>query len=129
MLNIRIKSIPHKSHRYATCGDYYDVGNRHEVRVSNMSDWRYEFLVAIHELIESHLCRHRGIVESAITDFDVWFEKARDMGLFDMDEEPGDDPRAPYMKEHRFATFVERLLAKELKVDWERYATEIERLP
>jgi hypothetical protein len=34
---------------------------------------------------------------------------------------PGDDPKAPYHREHRFATRIERLLARELRVNWATY--------
>ena len=129
MLDIHIKSIPHDKHRYPTVGDYWNDGARLEMRVSKLSDWRYEFLIALHELVESHLCRHRGISIESIDAFDKWFEKARELGMFDLDEEPGCDPRAPYMKEHMFAMFIERMTAKELGVDWEKYANELERLP
>jgi len=129
MLNINIKTIPHAQHRYPTVGDYFDKNGKHEVRVSKMSDWRYEFLVALHELVESHLCKHRGIAEQSITDFDVWFEKAREMGMIFDDDEPGCHPSAPYMKEHMFAMMVERQMARELGVDWDKYAEEIEKLP
>jgi len=35
--------------------------------------------------------------------------------------EPGDDPRAPYYREHQFASGMERLMAAELGVDWQQY--------
>jgi hypothetical protein len=41
------------------------------------------------------------------------------------DTEPGDDPRAPYHKQHVFAENIERLLAAELGVDWSAYDKEV----
>ncbi|MDQ6698877.1 MAG: hypothetical protein M3Z36_01675 [Acidobacteriota bacterium] len=82
-------------------------------------DWRYEALVAVHELIELILSKHRGIAEETISEFDIAFEQSREHGQ--VLGEPGDDPRASYRKEHFFATNVERLLASELGVDWFAY--------
>jgi hypothetical protein len=121
-IDIRIRAIPHKSHRYCTVGDYFtDKRGVEQVRVSEMEDWRYEYLVAMHELIEDFLCQHRGIKEEDITAFDVLYELERERGLHKDDEEPGFDKRAPYRKEHEFATKMEMLLAHELKVNWKEY--------
>jgi hypothetical protein len=49
------------------------------------------------------------------------FEQECERGLYDPDEEPGDDLRAPYHCEHVFATKVERMLAREMGVDWDAY--------
>lgn len=118
-MNICYKTIPHEHHRYPTVGDYwYPTPEQMEVRVSDMQNENYEFLVLIHELIEAHLCRQRGISERSITDFDVQFEIAR---AYDNIDEPGDSPDAPYQKEHQFATKIERQVAEELGVDWEAY--------
>jgi hypothetical protein len=50
------------------------------------------------------LCIDRGVSFKAIDRFDMNFKG---------DGEPGDDPRAPYYRQHQFATQIERLLAKE----------------
>jgi len=127
MTKIHIESIPHEAQRYPTVGDYWeDEQGVEQVRVSEMEDWRYEFLVAIHELIEWGLTRHRNIAEQSISDFDVAFENARAEGR--AIGEPGDHPQAPYRKEHFFATNVERLLAAELGVDWFTYDRHVEEL-
>lgn len=119
-MRINIETIPHGNQRYPTVGDYWEDGDQVEqVRVSELPDWRYEALVAVHELIELILSRHRGIAEEAISEFDIAFEQSREQGQ--VLGEPGDDPRAPYRKEHFFATNVERLLAAELGVDWFAY--------
>jgi hypothetical protein len=83
-----------------------------------MKNEDFEFLVYMHELIESHLCRKRGIPEPDIMNFDLNFEENRPKGNTD---EPGDSPYAPYHKEHLYATKIERTLAKELGVDWDEY--------
>ena len=117
---IDIKVIPHNQQRYETVGDWYfnPDNNRLTIRVSAMRNKQYEFLVALHEQVEAMLCIERGICEKEITLFDMAFEAKREEGNTD---EPGDDPAAPYKKEHFFATNVERQMAAELEVDWRKY--------
>ncbi len=83
----------------------------------------YEFLVALHELIESHLVQKRGIPDAAIDEFDIEFEKRRAAAPPDFADyaEPGSDPAAPYYREHQFATAIEKSVAEELGVDWDEY--------
>lgn len=117
---IDIKVIPHNQQRYETVGDWYfnSDNNRLTIRVSAMRNKKYEFLIALHEQIEAMLCIERGICEKEITLFDMTFEANRKDNNTD---EPGDDPKAPYKKEHFFATSLERLMAAELGVDWRKY--------
>lgn len=115
MNDIRIKTIPHNLERYPTVGDYFEKYGIIHIKVSDLKDWRYEFLIALHELIEAMLCKKRNISWDSVTEFDLQFEKE---GL---DGEPGDDPRAPYRKEHFFATNIEALTADQLGVDWAAY--------
>lgn len=124
---IHIETIPHDQQRYPTVGDYWeDEHGVEQVRVSKMIDWRYEILVAVHELVEWALTKHRGICEEHISAFDVEFEKLREAEL--VSGEPGDSPKAPYKREHFFATNLERLLADELDVDWVDYDQYVDQL-
>lgn len=75
-------------------------------------------LVAFHELAEVLLCKDRKISQKSVDKFDIEFEKNRKEGNTD---EPGNSKKAPYYNEHQFATKVEKMLAKELKVDWKKY--------
>lgn len=84
-----------------------------------MSDWRYEILVAIHELIEQSLCKHEGVTEKEVDDFDMSHPGSK---------EPGNEPDAPYRNQHEFSTAIEMLLAQRLGVDWYRYGAEVESL-
>ncbi len=120
-MDICIKTIPHTEQNYDTVGDYWtNEDGLVEFRISKIGD-DYEFLVLIHELIEQYLTKRRGITEKSICEFDVQYEEERKKGLHPKDAEPGDDLKAPYRKEHKFATLLERLLAHELGVDWEEY--------
>jgi hypothetical protein len=118
-MRINIETIPHETQRYPTVGDYWTEEGVEQIRVSTMPDWRYEALVAVHELVEMILTRHRKIEEQNISRFDIEFEDSREKGL--VAGEPGDHVHAPYRREHFFATNVERLLAAELEVDWFEY--------
>jgi hypothetical protein len=121
MKKIIIKTIPDSHQRYNTVGDYYkdEEGNR-IFAVSDMNNWKYEMLVIVHEMIESALCQNRGVSDEAIDAFDRQFEEKRfaDPNI----GEPGDVLEAPYFKEHQFATKVEKMLAAELNVEWDKYA-------
>src|SRR5579862_3622522 len=106
-MNITIKTIPQSAQRYETIGDYwFDEAGNIELRVSDTGNWKYEALVALNELVEVLLCKERGISEPDIKAFDEAYEANRPAG--DYDSEPGDDPLAPYGKEHRFAENLER---------------------
>lgn len=125
---ITIESIPHALHRYPTVGDWINdaFGDLH-IRVSSTGNWRYDFLVALHELIEATLCNERGIDEPTIAEFDMRFEEQRELGM--VQGEPGHALDAPYRKEHQFAESIERAVAEELGVDWGEYEATLERLP
>jgi hypothetical protein len=117
---MQIETIPHEEQRYPTVGDYWlDENGVEQIRVSTMLDWRYEVLVAVHEIVEMALTRQRGIPEEHITEFDTQFEKQKEHGV--LSGEAGDNVNAPYRKEHFFATNLERLFAAELDVDWFEY--------
>jgi len=122
-MKITINTIPHRSQRYDTCGDWQFAENGDlAISVSDTGDWRYNALVGIHEAVEAILCQDRGIREEDVTAFDVEFENERD--VVD-DSEPGDNENAPYRQEHFFATTIERAIALELGVDWILYEQSI----
>lgn len=124
-MRVIINTIPNNQQRYPTVGDWEWDGDKLTILVSSMDNWRYEMLVAFHEMAEALICKHRGIAEPDVTAFDMQFEKAR---KDDDVSEPGDDPSAPYYKEHQFSTCVERLLALELDVNWKHYDSTVENL-
>ncbi|MBV9499817.1 MAG: hypothetical protein JO138_10630 [Acidobacteriaceae bacterium] len=124
---MEIRTIPHSEQRYETCGDYWvDENGVQQVRISELNDWRYEVLIAVHEIVELSLARQRNIDEDEITNFDVNFEQAKGKG--ECFGEAGDHVHAPYRKEHFFATNIERLFAAELGVDWFEYERYVDAL-
>lgn len=123
MNKIIIKTVPHKDHRYETVGDWYRIATGELViEVSAELSPKEVLLVAIHELIEVSLCEDRGISIESVEDFDKEFEAKRQPGNT---EEPGDQPEAPYHKEHVFSECIERLMARELNVNWDQYTKHV----
>jgi len=121
-MEIHIKTIPHNSQRYETCGDYfYDDLGVLQIRVSEMGDEKYETLVAIHELIEERLTKWKGITEQQILDYDLYYEKRRQQGLVPADSEPGFSEGAPYKAEHTFATSIEMMMCAYAGISWPEY--------
>ena len=118
MIDITISTVPQEQQRYDTAGDYFTDEPLHvTIRVSDLKNPRYEFLIALHEMVEMFLCHNRGIGEDMVDKFDFAFKGAG---------EPGDDPNSPYFREHQFATVIERMMAHELGVDWQSYNKRLE---
>lgn len=122
-MKISILTIPHNQHRYETVGDWVTDKTTGQVRiyVSQMGNWRYELLVAVHELVEAFLCLHDGVTEESVDKFDKEF-------THNEEQEPGDSPDAPYQRQHCIATGVERILAACLGVKWSEYESTLEKL-
>jgi hypothetical protein len=118
---MNVWAIVTKDTRNAQCGDWEFDAKDLVVKSLPLGDWRYELLIQVHELVEAALCKHRGITDEEVTDFDALFEEEREMGMHSKTAEDGDDPRAPYRQEHFTATNIERILAQELEVDWLQY--------
>lgn len=119
-----IETVNHKSQDYETCGNYGTYKGINWIKISKLSSPDREFLVAVHELVEQYLCQKRHISDKEICAFDIKFEKERKLGKHTPEEEPGDDQKAPYRREHFFATNIERQIALELGVDWTKYEKE-----
>lgn len=122
-MNIQITIIDHKAQRYDTVGDWQfpqgDKTHDLQINVSDLGDWRYNLLVAVHELVEAALCKHRGISQEAVDQFDMYFAG---------EGEPGAAENCPYRLEHIYASVIERDMAWQLDVDWGVYEAAIEAL-
>lgn len=119
-MNIQVTTISHTEQRYATTGDWwFDDNGDLQVRISNVEDTESEALVALHEIVEALLCRHRGISEESVTEFDTTHPEL---------EDPGSSPLAPYHKEHTSATAIELSVCKELDMGWEDHNERLEAL-
>lgn len=99
------------------CGDWRVVDDELHIAVAAETMDDEAFLIALHEMIEAKLCLKHGVDQAAVDRFDEKFEVERNLRLHSDDAEPGDDPRAPYRKEHRAAMLVEHLTAQFLGLD------------
>lgn len=114
-MNIVIKSIPHKSHRYPTCGDWWFEDDTLQIRVSEEMPEKSQQLVVLHELAEVLMCQANGITQETVDHFDMNFEANRHP---DDESEPGDHADAPYADQHGLATAIERIAATQMGVNW-----------
>ena len=117
--SILTNTIKHKDQNYNTVGDYGENKEFWWVHISKMDKWQYEAMVLIHELVEMILTKHRRINWDKITKFDVNNPQL---------EEPGLNKKAPYHKEHLFATKIEKSLCCELNLDWNKYDEAVTKL-
>ena len=123
---IHVSIVPYEQQRYPTAGDWQlNDSSDWLITISDLGDWKMNLLVAIHEIVEQALCLERGIEEQAVTAFDLQYEDSRRPGD---ESEPGDDTRAPYHREHLFATSIERQISSELGVNWDQYEAAIRAL-
>ena len=97
--------------RYKSAGDWFFTENGDlEIKVADLGDWRMEFIVGLHELVEVMLCKYKGITQKQVDDFDM-----SEYGL--SLEEPGLDPKAPYFEQHAIALKVEELVYEPLGIN------------
>ena len=128
-MDICVKIIPNEKHRAGVGGAdwYFDKKGNLQVRVTKLSSWKREITLALHEVIEAVLAKAHGVTVAQVDAFDMDYEKAHmeDHGL-----NAGDDPRAPYVREHNAATACERVIAMELDIGaWSDYDREIGSIP
>ena len=104
--------------RYRTVGDWV-FGDRGEllIQVADTTDWKSNFCVAIHELVEAMLCRRAGIAQLAVDMFDKAYTGTG---------EPGDEPDAPYHTQHQWATAIEQVVALSLNLSWRKHESNVE---
>lgn len=114
-MNISIRSIPHKSHRYPTCGDWWLEDDTLHIRVSEEMPERSQQLVVLHELAEFFMCNANGVTQESVDHFDMNYEANRHP---DDESEPGDHEDAPYHTQHRLATAIETIAAAQMNVNW-----------
>lgn len=109
---IIIEVVDHNDQKYETVGNYFGNSDGSWTIQVSRTNIKYEFLVAVHELIEKVLCHCKGISDDDITSFDEVFEEMRrDYPTIVGEKEPGDEDAAPYLHEHKMASRVERWLA------------------
>jgi len=128
-VKIDIATIKHPHQRYATWADWEFIGgpDNIRIRISDVGNWRYELLAAIHELLEATLCYHHGVSQERVDEYDFVYEQRRMAGEHRaqcgciITDDPGSDVHSPYRAQHHYAESVEYGFAKLLGVDPKEY--------
>ena|SRR5207249_2783247 len=110
---ICIRLADHKDQRYNTVGDwrYLDL-NDLIITVSNTGNDAYNFLIALHELIEAQMCKDGNISHHEV---DIWDKEHL------RSKDPGSIPGCPYYREHMIASAIEFTMACFLNINWGEY--------
>lgn len=125
---IHVEFIEHSAQDYPTVGNWQLKGNAIKVLLISVSKTKtplYQYLVAIHELVEALACCVCGVTQQDVDDFDLEWERRVTGQVIAADQEPGDSLLAPYHRQHQLASLVERTVAFFLGVDWADYESEI----
>lgn len=122
MTRIIIEALPPDKmrlpeYREAGCGDWFVDRSNGDMLIqvafdTDVWDDPEAFACAIHELTEARIAFAHGVTEGAVDAFDKMFERERVEGKHGPDAEPGDDPRAPYRREHADAMIIEGLIRR-----------------
>lgn len=120
-MNIDIKVVTHDQMRPNVHGAdwYFEIRDGVEtlvVRIEPMANWKYEALLQMHEAFEAILCKASGVTVEQVDKFDTQYDLTHPI-----DCNAGDDPEAPYRREHTYATAVERIMAGAMNVCWDTY--------
>lgn len=123
-MDIHIKIIPHQEQRLGAVGDWWFDHNTNtlEVRVSDLGDWRYNFLFARHEMDEALLCQHAGITTEMVDEDQLAAQPTDDPDSF------SGYPGARLQYQHNDALAMEWLMARLLGVDWKEYGEAVKRV-
>lgn len=111
--SVKIETVSPKAMRYRTVGDwFFTAPGCLTIQVADTGNWKYNLLVAVHELVEVILCKVKGISEKSVDKFDLAHQD---------DEDPGTHPKAPYGAQHLTAMGIEMILAALMGVKWRVY--------
>ena len=117
---LQVYKVPLSEQQYTTLGDYCKTKYGVRFKITDIGNQDFENLIFLHEYNEYLLTQKRGITIKQITDFDLQWEVLYYKHL-NTTQEPGDDPKAPYHKEHEFAKLIEREICEQLGYSWEEY--------
>jgi hypothetical protein len=120
-MNIDIRTVPNdeiKLRKGFTGADWWwDAEGVLQIRVAaEIGDKAEIDCLITHELVEALLCRHMGVSQEAVDEFDLEYQRTHKIDL-----NAGDESDAPYQIPHTFATAAERIMAGALGVDWKSY--------
>lgn len=125
MKQIIIKFIQDDQHRngQGPADWWFDENGDFQIRVTDMGDWRYNYLCARHEMDEIAGCKHAGITTQQVDDYCAIPES-------ELPSEPDSFsgyPKSPHQKQHNDALAAEWQFSRVLDVDWVEYGKSFER--
>ena len=121
-MRIIIETLPVHHQRYTTAGDYYiDENGDWRINVSDLNNELYNVMIAVHEIVEFALLRHRNISDKDIDAYDLEWEERLIKGKVGPESEPGFAADCPYIREHTMAMAIEMQMCAMAGVNWEEY--------
>ncbi len=131
-MRITLEVIPHEQQRLGAIGDWFFEKNGDlVVHVSDLGDWRYNFLVLRHEMDEAMLCMKDGITTETVDIEQVAHqEDVKAMGGIDMDDPDSFSgyPGSSIQVQHDDALAAEWVMSRLLGVDWVEYGKAAEKV-
>jgi hypothetical protein len=121
-MKITLEVIPHSKQRLGVIGDWFFKGDDLTVRVSDLGDWRYNFLVLRHEMDEAMLCKHNEITTEMVDEDQVKSDDTDDPDSF------SGYPGARLQNQHNDALAAEWIMARLLDVRWTEYGNAAEKV-
>lgn len=127
-MKIRFQRLTQGQQRFTTVGYWYwsETGNKGTlvVQVTRMGDWRHEFAVWGHEMIEAFYCWCFRVTTEQADKFDESYERGYSDGSISKEMEPGHDPRCPYHVGHMMGVFWEHVIIRLTLAKWSNYERE-----
>jgi hypothetical protein len=122
-LKITIEFISHKEQRLGAIGDWFFEHNGDlVVRVSDLGDWRYNFLVGRHEMDEALLCMHHGITTEMVDKDQINAADTDDPDSF------SGYPGSCLQNQHNDSLAAEWVMSRLLGVNWKSYGEAAEKV-
>lgn len=122
-MRIILETIPHSKQRLGVMGDWFFKPNGDlVVRVSDLGDWRYNFLALRHEMDEAMLCKHNEITTEMVDEDQKNADSSDDPDSF------SGYPGARLQNQHNDALAAEWVMARLLDVRWTEYGEAAEKV-
>jgi hypothetical protein len=118
-MRIILEVIPHEQQRLGETGDwFFKSDNELVVRISDLGDWRMNFLFMRHEMDEAILCKYAGITTEQVDEDQQKQYTAEENNPDSFSGYPG----AALQYQHNDALAAEWIMSRLLGVDWKEYS-------
>ena len=126
-MKITLETIPHNQQRLGEVGDWYFAPNGDlTVRISELGDWRANFLFMRHEMDEAMLCRHAGITTEQVDTDQVY--AAQHPEIENNPDSFSGYPGSALQNQHNDALAAEWIMSRLLGLAWSDYAKLVEKV-